>query len=154
MTTSSVRNNTTWILVARRDGAQVFRGVGRGLPLQLVHQVEHPAGRLRASDVNADRAGSSHDRMGHFSHAMSSEQGPTERIDREFASQLATLVDRGRQQAEYGQLALVAPPRLLGYLREAMPEPTRRLVTAELAKDLIDPSDEELRKQLADQLLV
>ena len=49
-------------------------------------------------------------------------------------------MEHGRQNGEFDQLALIAPPRMLGILREALSSPTRALVYAELAKDL-DQSD-------------
>jgi protein required for attachment to host cells len=144
----------TWILVARRSGAQIWSAHGRGLPLHLVHTIDHPRGRLKAGEINSDRAGSAHDRMGQFSHAMSSEEDATEHVDHEFAKQLASELDQGRMRGDYGHLVLVAPAKLLGRLRAALSEPTRKLSVAEVAKDLIEPTAEELRSQLQQYVLV
>ena len=46
------------------------------------------------------------------------------------------MLDQRRTEHAYDRLVLVAPPTALGDLREALSDPVRSLVRAELDKDL------------------
>ncbi len=56
--------------------------------------------------------------------------------------------DLGVRRAAYDELVIVAPPKMLGFLREAMPDPLRKLVRREEAKDLTRLSPAELPERL------
>jgi protein required for attachment to host cells len=142
----------TWILVARSDEASIFESRGRGKALTLVDHIEHPRGRLKAGELESDRPGRAFDRAGHGRHSLSTEESATDRVEHAWASELAGVLDRHRAQGAFEQLALIAPPHLLGRLRRALPAPTARTVVADLANDLSDPTEAELRERLADLL--
>lgn len=57
---------------------------------------------------------------------------PREEAARRFARTLARRLSDARNANEYERLILVAPPKLLGLLREALDRPTARTVVAEL----------------------
>ena len=128
--------NNTWILVAHRGGARLFENKGPGKGLNLLHNIPHPAGRLKNKDIGADKPGRSFDSNGQGRHSLSSEQEPTAHVTEQFAKQLSTMLDDGRHQQLYGKLVLVAEPRFLGNLRAALSTPTAALVTATVGKDL------------------
>ena len=60
----------------------------------------------------------------------------------QFAKEVARTLDGARMRHEFERLVLVAGPRMLGLLREALPTPCRSMVAAEVAKDLVrhDPA--------------
>lgn len=128
--------NNTWILVAHRGGARLFENKGPGKGLSLLHDIPHPEGRLKNKDIGADKPGRSFDSHGQSRHSLSSEQEPTAHVTEQFAKQLSTMLDNGRNQQRYGKLVLVAEPRFLGNLRAALSSPTAALVTATVDKDL------------------
>ena len=117
--------------------------------MDLVAEIDHPRGRLKAGDLDSDRPGRSFDRAAQGRHAYTSEESPADRVEHEFALQLADQLDQHRNSGAFDQLVLIAGPKLLGKLRHALSEPTRKLVSAELDKDLVDPTEQELRKQLS-----
>ena len=45
---------TTWILAADRAQARLYRLHGRGKPLSLIEQFEHPEGRAHEGDLVTD----------------------------------------------------------------------------------------------------
>jgi len=139
---------STYILVARRAGAVIYSSHGPDVPMDLVAEIDHPRGRLKASELEADRPGRAFDRAAQGRHAYSNEESPADRVEHEFALQLADQLNQHRNSEAFDQLVLVAGPKLLGKLRQALSEPTRKLVSAELDKDLIDPSEQDLRKYL------
>ena len=137
----------TYALVANRASASLYRTRGPGVAPELVRRFEHPEGRLKAGEIDTDRPGRGFASDG-GRHAFSHEESPTEHVAREFASQLAGDLDRARTNGEFDEVALIAPPRMLGYLRDALSAPTRELVYAELAKDIDQLDAMDLRRHL------
>lgn len=142
--------NNIWILVAHRGGARVFENKGPGKGLNLLHDIPHPAGRLKNKDIGADKPGRSFDSCGQARHALSSEQEATAHVAEQFAKQLCTMLDDGRHQQRYGKLVLVAEPRFLGNLRAALSPPTAAMVTASVDKDLGGVDTHNMPKHLGE----
>src|SRR4051812_26654599 len=145
---------TAWILVAHRAGAAIYESHGAGLPLARVADIDNPAGRLKAIEVDSDRPGRAFDRVGGGRHSMSVEDGVPEHLARAFVNQLAVRLERGRLDHAFERLVLVAPPKLLGSLRAALPEALRALLVAELPKDLARSDGDQVREALSDRVLV
>lgn len=145
---------TTWILVAHRAGAVLYASHGSGLPLARVVEIENPDGRLKAGDVESDRPGRAFDRVGGGRHSMSVEEAVPEHLARAFVQQLVERLERGRLDHAFGRFALIAPPKLLGQLRAALPDSLRTLLVAALAKDLARSDAAGVREHLRDQVLL
>jgi protein required for attachment to host cells len=137
----------SYALVANRASASLYRTLGPGVAPELVRRFEHPEGRLKASEINTDKPGRGFQASG-GRHAFSPEESSIEHTAREFANQLAKDLEHARQNSEYDELAVIAPPRMLGYLREAMHEQTRGLIYGELAKDIDQSNAMDVRKHL------
>lgn len=138
----------TWVLVAHRSGARLFENRGPGKGLELVQDLEHPAGKLKNHEIDSDKHGRSFDRRGAGRHAYTTEQDPTTHIAAQFARELAALLEDGRNQQRYEQLVLVAEPRFLGRLRAALSAQTAARVSATLDKDLGGIEARDLPKHL------
>lgn len=139
----------TWILVMRRTGATIFASQGKDQPLEIAREIEHPEGRLKAGDMDADRPGRAFDRGGAGSHSMSTEESRTDHVDQRFAATVAHDLEHARHVGQFSHVVLVAAPKLLGKLRAELSENTRKVVLAELAKDLVDAKIWNLREHLA-----
>jgi protein required for attachment to host cells len=85
---------------------------------------------------------------------MTRKEDPTEHLAAEFAHEVAAAIERGRVEGAFDRLALVAAPRFLGRLRDALPEASLALVVASLDKNLPDAEPETVRASLADIRLV
>ncbi|MBX3275257.1 MAG: host attachment protein [Sandaracinaceae bacterium] len=144
--------STTWILTAHRAGAHLYESRGAGSDWQLVEDVPHPEGRLKDGEIDTDRPGHVIDR--HRPHAMEREQSATDRLADDFARELADRLSRARAESRFGRLVLVAAPRFLGRLRDALDGPTQATVAASLAKDFPSPDPRAIRAALADTILV
>lgn len=138
----------TWILVAHRTGASVYESPAQGEPLQNIETLTHPEGRLKASEVESDRPGRSFDRVGGGRHSLSSEESVPDHIERAFALQLAERLEQGRRAHAFDRLVLIAPPRLLGMLRDALSTSLQALVVASVDKDLTRLDSNALREEL------
>jgi protein required for attachment to host cells len=116
--------------------------------MEVAAQIEHPSGRLKSGEIDSDRAGRSFDRAGYARHGLAQEETASERDEHMFALHLADVLDKNRMAGVFDMLVIIAGPKLLGKLRSALTEPTRKLVKAELDKDLIDPTEADLRSHL------
>jgi protein required for attachment to host cells len=81
-------------------------------------------------------------------HAVDGERS-TERHELEmFAKEVARKLDGERTRHEFDRLVLIAGPRMLGLLREALPDACRSVVAAEVAKDLSQDDAETIREAI------
>jgi protein required for attachment to host cells len=135
----------SWILIANRTGARIVDKQGRAL--SLVQELEHSRGRLRDREVDSDRQGRSSAR-GSAPHALSPAEGPHEHDARTFARVCADALRQGRLGGHYERLILVAEPRFLGLVRQALDDVTARMVSATVPKDLAQVGLRELAAHL------
>jgi protein required for attachment to host cells len=108
--------------------------------------VENPAGRLKDTDLETDRAGRRFGGSQGVSHGQGQVQGHHHGVDGEkstvqhdltlFAKEVGRRIDADRVSHKFDRLVIVAPPKMLGLLRQALPAPLQTLVAGEIAKDL------------------
>jgi protein required for attachment to host cells len=67
----------------------------------------------------------------------------------QFARDVAAALEKAALDRLYGNLILVAPPRTLGDLRQALGSHARSLVAGEVPKDLTNLPDHELPAHLS-----
>ena len=143
-----------WIVVADRSEAHLYEHKGPGKGLHLLETLEHPASRKPDHEVYADAPGVRRSDAG----AKRNTTDPTDsyqRIEAErFARRIAEHMDKARQEHRFDKLVLVAEPKFLGMLREALPRPTAALVDATLAKDLTHADTSRLAHALETVLAV
>jgi protein required for attachment to host cells len=145
---------TTWILVAHRSGAVLFQSRGPGAPLTRIARVPNPRGRLKAGEIEADRPGRAFDRHGGGRHAHATEESPVDHIESAFVSRITERLEHGRTEGAFERLVLIAPAKMLGKIREAMPDPLRARVIGSVAKDLAHCDGEQVRSHLVEVALV
>lgn len=134
----------TWILVAHRAGARIFAQTATHQPLTLVETIDHPEGRLRNHDLDADEGGRAYDRMGDHRHAVAPEHSATDHMADTFAKSLVAKLRAGRETKACDRIILVADPRMLGKLRDAMDAFTATAADRSLDKDLGNLPDAEV----------
>ena len=142
----------TWILIADRSGARLFEQTREHMPIRLHTTFEHPAGRLREGEIYADRPGRVHDRMGDQRHGVGREESGVAHVTAGFTREMADFLRTSRLNHHYDQLVLVAGPKLLGGLRQALDRDTAALVSASLPRDLQEVSEHDLPAHLKDVL--
>jgi protein required for attachment to host cells len=134
---------TTWVLVANRTTARIFRR--DGYKLTMLRSFEHPSGRARDQDIEAD---SSHRTFDKHARGSTHESSPHEQSAEAFAKELARELGRGRTESHVDRLVLVAEPHFLGLLRRALDRPTATLLVAGVAKNLAGADIELVQAQL------
>jgi protein required for attachment to host cells len=139
---------TMWILVADAARARVFKREGRGLHLVPALERELVALNVPAHEIASDRPGRSFDSAGEGRHAMEPPTDPKRHEKQRFAHEVAGLLDQHRRRNAFARLAVVAPPQMLGDLRNAMTDELRKLIETEISKDLSKLSPEQIEQHL------
>ncbi|MBK1698456.1 host attachment protein [Rhodovibrio salinarum] len=138
----------TWILVA--DGARARflenHGPGKGLEAALDSEMQQHLPPNRELVTDKPGRGSSPASGGRHAVAPRTDWHTFEK--ERFAHQVAETLDHARTEGRFDRLVLVAPPKTLGWLREQLSKPTYAKVTGEIAKDLTNASDADLKEQL------
>ncbi len=154
MTTSETMT-TTWVVVAHQTGARFMEHrPGFGKNLTLVRELANPDGRKKNHELESDRAGDSFTgtRASGGRRAMSHEHTAHEHVSEVFARQIAAEVEHARIEGRFGALILVASPKLLGLLRDALSPTTARLVVDSMHKDLAAVPARDLAEHIASVL--
>ena len=136
-------NQSTWVVVADAHGALLFTFADKAEPWKLT---EHLTESGLGADETADFAKKASEHKGALhGHGTSTEK---ETKERHLAHAIAHALERGLVDGSLGALALVAPPKLLGELRENLSRGLQSKVVAELHKDLMHLTAEKLRPEL------
>ena len=129
------------IVVADESEAHFLTMNGRRAPLQLLSKLENESARLHERDLETDRPGRSFNRIGTGRHAMDGERSTLRQQQVLFGKRIAEELESARKDHAFDRLVLMAAPRMLGLLRDAMPDTSRSAVVAEVPRDLshLDP---------------
>lgn len=141
-----------WILAADSSRARIFAAEGAKSSLREVVDLVHPQGRWHERDFASDEPGTSFDRAGQGQHSMGQQVEPKKEEAVRFANEVCSRLDVGRQSGEFAKLYVIAAPGFLGLLRAAMNDATRKLVAAELDKNLATHRVEDIRAHLPERL--
>lgn len=138
----------TWILVADESRARLFRAGASDGELEEIAAMEHPEGRMHGRDLTRDEPDGSHTAVGGIHHGFEPHTPVHEKISREFARELADLLEEGRVNHAFDQLALVAEPKFLGMLRSTLGGELSKMVVRSLPKNHTHSTPEQIRKML------
>lgn len=143
---------TKWFVIADGARARILAHEGAEGPLELVMDREHEASRERTRELGSDRPGRSFERWTSARHGMEPPADWHRFEKRKFVENLAEILDDACTRQQFDHLVLVAPPRILGFLRKALAEATKGKVTAEIPKDLTTVPLHELPDRLREYL--
>jgi protein required for attachment to host cells len=127
-----------WILVAHGSDARLFRRSGRNSGLELIRRIPFPQGRLQNRELETDRPGRTWASTGETRHAFDPVEQAEAHIQDLHAAELATLLEHERAIGSFDGLVIVAGPKLLGRLQNALDPTTRKHVLGTSAKTLGD----------------
>jgi protein required for attachment to host cells len=131
----------TWILVADASRARLFGHEGSAL--KEIADFVHVAGRSPVRELESDRPGRSFGtRPTH--HAMQKEHDARQTEGLAFTRELVARLESGRNRHEFRHLVLIAPPEMLGHLRECLPAPLAGMVRTSIHKDLVRAAPEQI----------
>jgi len=142
----------TLVLIGDAAGARLF-AAHRAAPWQLLSSFDHPRGAAHARDILTDRPGRVHQSVGDGRRSGADPKTSAHEVEGQvFARELAAALDEAVTARRPHRVVLVAAPRFLGLLREALSKPVSALVGASLDHDLTAVPEQELPTRLADLL--
>ncbi|HEY9219231.1 MAG TPA: host attachment protein [Phenylobacterium sp.] len=141
-----IEDVVTWVVAADGSRARVFEERLRHGPL---HEIEHLSLHIREEDrPHGGRHGATvHDRSGPGRHS-GFDAPPAEEAERRFLRRVAQQLDQAAQEGAFERLVLMAPPRALGVLRQALSANCRRRVHLSEPHDRVQETAEGLRARL------
>ena len=142
------------IVVADESEANFLAMNGCRAPLQLLSRLENESARLYERDLETDRPGRSFDRIGAGRHAIDGERSTQRQQQVRFAKRIAEALERARKDRAFDRLVVMAAPRMLGLLRDAMPDTSRAAVVAEVPKDLVHVDPKAIRNYIPRAALI
>lgn len=137
---------STWILVANASQAKLYSRSSIKNGLSLVKTLTHPESRMKNAELVSDGSGAMQSAGGHGARQPQTEPKQNEAIH--FAQQLALELNQGRNEQQFRQLVVMAPPAFLGLINDKLDDQTAKLVTSRLDKDYTHFSDKEILSQL------
>jgi protein required for attachment to host cells len=143
-------STSTWVVVADAHGARIFGFEEKNGPWTLIEEVKGDGSGNPDQSRDFGTKASQHKGALH-GHG---EQNPKETDERRFAHTLAHMLERGLANSAFAHLALVAPPKLLGDLRENLSRSLQARLVSEVHKDYVHFSPDELTVHLRPELPV
>ncbi len=144
--------STTWVLVADTTRARIFQAMGPLGPLREIETLLHPESRLHTRDLTSDLPGRSFDSHGQGRHSMEVNVDPKQHETLIFVKQISERLDGAKENGEFEQLILVAPPALLGLLRKQLNTGVMQRVVHQLDKNIVRLRVDEIRQHLPEKL--
>lgn len=132
---------TTRVIVAHDAGARAFEHRGPGKALVQLQEVEFEDGRRHSGELEEGGRG--------FDRAYEARQDSRQHAVAHFAKVLAQDLSRDFHLGEFQQLILIAPPRFLGVLRDALDTKLKRALIGSVPKDLPRCTIRDLSPHLA-----
>ena len=141
-----MRKRKTWFIIADGGRARFVEHDEQGAYRTISSFVST---ELKASsrDLATERPGRVHESATTARHAIEPKTDPKEAAKEDFVRYVADQVQS--EQENFDDLVLVAPPRVLGQLRETLAKSVADAVTWDLAKDLTKVPDHELSEHLS-----
>jgi protein required for attachment to host cells len=140
--------NGAHVLVADGRKGLLFRNIGDAvaLNLRLIEQVDEVVNPPTAK-LGSDRPGRTFDRASGRHSALEETDWHT-RAEQDHAQAVAAAVERHFRANDVSRLLIVAPPRTLSVIRNALGNDAKRAIVGEIAKDLTKHPVHEIERLL------
>lgn len=138
----------TWILVADAGRARLFAGSAEKAVLTELASFANPESRATDRVQKRDRLPRVNESVGSARHAIEPHTSLRKKNIDKFARSLGDQLERGRVEHRYDHLVLVAAPQFLGALHGVMDKELRKLVVAEVRRNLTTLPPDKIRDHL------
>jgi protein required for attachment to host cells len=138
---ASTAERSFWVVVADESRAIIYTRETRRAPMQELFSLENEAARVKTAELLSDRGGRSFDSSGKGRHTMAKEKsGPKRHLAEAFAKQIAERVGKASHVGSCRDYFVIAAPRFLGLLRDALattpaPDPLQTVAKEVVGKD-------------------
>jgi protein required for attachment to host cells len=134
-------NKTVWVIAADASRARILQVASPG-KLAEVARLDNPEGRMQDRELTSD----AHPRF-RGSPGPGSDRQETSAVEHAtelFAKRIGDYLEKARVDRRYDELVVIAPPQVLGSLRNEYGKQVGKLVAREVPKDLSWLSKHEL----------
>ena len=139
-----------WVVVADESNAIVYARESLSGPMREQFSLENEIARMKTEQLISDSGGRSFDSYGKGRHTMSNEKvDPKKTAAMAFAKQIAGRIAKVMHDGSCRGFALVAAPRFLGLLRDAIAIATTAEPYATVAKEVVGQDTAVIEKLLA-----
>jgi protein required for attachment to host cells len=136
------------VVVADRAHAYIYETSRSNGELLRVSTLENPNARLHERDLGSSAPGRSFNRSAGVHQTYQQKHSLQEQAVSRFARTIGRNVLHRLASKKYTGLVLIAAPRMLSQLRNALPRAVQAQVVLEIAKDLVHQPKRELVEQL------
>ena len=144
------RRGNIWFVLADGAKARILqRKSSDPRHFEVVADEKSTEAQLHGHDLVADQAGRSYESATPSRPAIEGKNDPHEAAKLHFERQVAELINRAAAQGLFDTLVLVAPPRVLGDMRQALSAQARERLILEEGKDLLGLPQQMLINRLA-----
>ena len=133
------------IVVADERQANFFDTAALNSPLAPRGSMYNAIAGLKDRDLESDREGRRFGGTDGHHHGVDGERSTEQHELTLFAKEVGRRIDASRIKHEFDKLILVAPPKMLGLLRQSLPQPSQTLLAAEVAKDVVHQGPNAIR---------
>jgi len=138
---------TYWIVVADESRATIYTRRAKRAPLVELLSLKNEISRKKLSEILTDRGGRSFDSFGAGRHTMAAEKAdPKKHAATAFAKHIAERIGKATHDGSCRGYALIAAPRFLGMLREAVSRKCKLEPFKTVDKDVVDRDTAVLQK--------
>jgi len=139
-----------WVVVADESKAIVYAHATKNGPLREVFSLTNEAARMKTEQLISDSGGRSFDSKGKGRHTITSDKAdPKKHAASIFAKQIAKRIGTVMHDGSCRGFALIAAPRFLGVLREAVSAATSTEPYATVDKEMVGQDTTVIEKLLA-----
>jgi len=117
---------------------------------RTVSSFEATSLQMRSRDIGRDRPGRVYESADSSRHVTEPRHDPHETEKRKFVALVIGEIENALKGGSFDEFVLVAPPKVLGEVRQALPATLAKVLTDTFAKDLTKIPDHELPGHLLD----
>jgi protein required for attachment to host cells len=145
-----MKKKVTWIIVADGSRARFLAndGPGKGLHAAIAGEFHHDTPPTR--ELGTEKPGRVNSAFSASRSAIQPHLDWHEFEKEKFSQEMAGLLNDAAEKKSFDDLIIVAPPRTLGTLRQALSSKTSDHIRAEIAKDLTQVPLHEMPAHLKD----
>lgn len=141
----------TWILIANSSEAKLYATQNINNEWQMVNEWQHPQSREKDSDLVSDKPGRFHSRA--FNRGAYEDTSDPKQVEADnFANQLATMLNEGRNTNQYQKLIIAATPHFHGLLNKHCNSHVATMIILQLEKDYTKLTLPEIKKHITEDM--
>lgn len=147
-----MKSSEIWVIVTDSTRMRIFVADTPLGPLTEAGNLVHGEGRLRNQDLISDDGGRAFDSKGSGRHGMDPKTDAKTQEHVNFAVEICRYLEEEYRASSYSRLYLVAPPAMMGLLRDRLDKHVQQLLVGSLDKNLVQISPGKIRSHLPEKL--